>query len=557
MPRFVTARIYAHAKHLRRIHHDFTPRNEPPRVSRSGSSKRAVLLLEAGSNVVGNPLRSALLVVVHDLGGSTGNEKLAGRRVHLVLHLEVLPPDPYDPDVYGESVRVEDALLVADRELREDVVDVVEPLTAYDIAPVCGSRFFEVDEGLGMVRVPPDVDVAKADLYGVREAKFTAHPQPFFMSGTRVIVVGGGAIGCSVARALQDVGASVHLFEANECGGGATWAAAGMLSPYAEVGSPGPLLDFAVASLAAYPEFVERLESETGMNLRFDRTGKLEVALSDERAAVLADMESRFADLSVEAMGLTPAEVVDLEPALAAAPLVAGLLFSNDAHVDNRALGLALARSATKSGVEIEEGAPVVSIEERSGGTMSVRLESGSQFDADLVVLAAGSRAGTIHGLPHALPMVPVLGEMISYRRHDVIRRMVHTDDVYLIQRGSRVLVGATMETLPSTELGETISRDGRTTLAEGASRALGDLPGAPFEHWAGVRPGTPDGRPLLGTDPDMPGLAYACGHFRNGILLTPATAAWAPSLLDAPTAAALDAVDLSVFAYSSERFGL
>lgn len=330
-----------------------------------------------------------------------------------------------------------------------------------------------------------------------------------------------------------------------------------MLSPYAEVGSPGPLLDFAVGSLAAYPEFVDRLESETGTNVRFERSGKLEVALSERRAASLAEMTSRFARLEVATTLLNPADIIELEPSLAGAPLEAGVLFSGDAHVDNRALGLALAHAANIAGVLIEEGAAVVAIEERSSGGVGVTLAGGRDLDADLVVLAAGSRAGAIRGLPRPLPMVPVLGEMISYRRHDVLRRMVHTDDVYLIQRGSRVLVGATMETLHSTDAGETISPGGRAKLAAGASRALGELPEAPFEQWAGIRPGTPDGLPVLGTDPDMPGLAYACGHFRNGILLTPATAAWAPSLIDrAPTDSTLDAIDLSAFAYTADRFG-
>ena len=345
-------------------------------------------------------------------------------------------------------------------------------------------------------------------------------------------MVGGGVVGCAIARSLADVGASVHLLEARECGSGASWAAAGMLSPYGEVSHPGPFLDLAVASMAEYPEFVARLERDSGRDLRFTPCGKIEIAHTADRAAQLADEALRFRREGVAARLIEPGELVKLEPGVEVSRVVGALLFPDDAHVDNRALALALPHAARQAGVIILEQTPVIELVVRSGTCVGVRTADGSTHAGDLVVLAAGAQAAQVRDLPRALPIEPVLGEMIAYPSAGTLRHMLHSEAVYVIQRGSRLLVGATME---RGETSPRITTAARDALMKGVRALLPSLSVEPVEQWAGLRPATPDGLPILGSDPSLPGLAYACGHFRNGILLVPATAAWAPTLIAQP----------------------
>ncbi len=365
-----------------------------------------------------------------------------------------------------------------------------------------------------------------------------------------VVVVGGGVIGCAVARSLALAGASVRLLEARECGLGASWAAAGMLSPYGEVGTPGPFLDLAVASFGDYPEFVERLESETGQPVFFRRSGKLEVALTDGRASHLGQLREWMVSLDEAARQVSTEELRRLEPSIDTGAVVSALHLPNDAHVDNRALARALPLAAARSGVTIHEHTPVSQVLSRTGCCVGVLDEHGVEHHGDLVVLASGAHLQAVAGTPRRLPVAPVLGEMIAYEAPGRLSRMIHTDSVYLIQRGSRLLVGATMQT---GRLSASISEHGRTSLEAGAREVLPSLP-EPYEQWAGLRPGTPDGIPFMGLDPDMPGLAYAAGHFRNGILLTPATAAWAPMLIEQPpTSGRLQSIDWAAFKVDRE----
>jgi glycine oxidase len=168
-----------------------------------------------------------------------------------------------------------------------------------------------------------------------------------------------------------------------------------------------------------------------------------------------------------------------------------------------------------------------------AGRVTGVRLSSNQVIAADRVVIAAGSWSSDIEGLPTPLPVFPVKGQMLAIdgrARHNgrsgraPIERVVHGRGAFLIPReDGRILVGATME-----EVG---FRTGPTPrgvgwLIQSATAlvpALADLP--LVETWAGFRPGTPDHRPILGPDPELEGLYYATGHFRNGILLAPLTA--------------------------------
>jgi glycine oxidase len=170
---------------------------------------------------------------------------------------------------------------------------------------------------------------------------------------------------------------------------------------------------------------------------------------------------------------------------------------------------------------------------------------------AGSVVIAAGAWSGGIGGLPTSLPVRPVRGQMFSLAADaasDRVARIVETADCYLVPREERLLVGATVEEVGWRQ-GPTPA--GLAMLAAAAARVVpATAEAAIVESWAGFRPGTPDDLPILGRDPDMPDVLYATGHFRNGILLAPITAAAIADLLTGRAAVA----DLAPFGVARFR---
>lgn len=345
---------------------------------------------------------------------------------------------------------------------------------------------------------------------------------------TDVAIIGAGAIGCALAWELARRGVDVTVVERDVPGSGATRAAGGMLSPIAEASAPGPFLDLALASMERWPAFVEAVREASVLPVEYRAQGKLLVALDDARAASLRTAYEwrRAQGHGVEWLGGAAARA--LEPALSG-EVVAGLFIAGDHWVDNRRLGEALWVAAARQGARFALGERVVSVERREGGgahsVAGVVLEGGDRISAARVVVAAGSWSGTLSGLPRPLPVVPIRGQMIRVRAvPPVVERVVMAGHGYVIPRGDgRILIGATEERVG---FRHHPTPAGVASLLGTALQAVPALAEASFETaWAGLRPGTPDGQPILGPDPEVAGLYYATGHYRNGILLAPITA--------------------------------
>ena len=338
-----------------------------------------------------------------------------------------------------------------------------------------------------------------------------------------MVVVGGGVIGCALARRLALAGARVTLLERDEPGTHASWAAAGMLSPLAEADEPGPFLDLLRDSRSLYPAFAAALEAESGIGVAYRTEGSLLVALTPEDEGVLEERWrwQRAAGLPVEP--LTAAEALALEPALAPATRAA-LRFPEDHQVDNRLLARALAAAVKGAGVQIRTGTEVREVTREGERATGVATARGERVGAGAVVVAAGSWAGAIGGLPRPLPVFPVHGQLLALgAAPPPFRHVVHSPRVYLVPRSERVVVGATTERVG---FAKAVTAGGMLSLLAPALEALPALRDTPLaETWSGLRPGTPDGLPVLGADPEVAGLFYAAGHYRNGILLTPVTA--------------------------------
>lgn len=351
------------------------------------------------------------------------------------------------------------------------------------------------------------------------------------MRSTDVVIVGGGIIGCASARALAARGARVLVVERGRPGRAATWAAAGMLSPGPEPLHATEIGNLAIASFERYPGFVAELEERTGVDVGYDTSGRLHVAL-DERAA--ADLEQRVhaaADFGARLLDADAA--AELESELS--PHTRGAVFIADDHrVDNTRLGAALWSAAIEDGVQFRIERAAVALRAEGPRCAGVRLEDGEAIAAESVVIAAGAWSGGIAGLPRPLPVRPVRGQMFSLRAPGIVRHTITSRDAYLVPRRQDLLVGATVEDVGFADGPTPRGLEGLMSAAAALLPRTADLP---VERvWAGFRPGTPDGLPVLGPDPDLDGLFYATGHYRSGILLAPITAELIAELLTGGT---------------------
>lgn len=354
-----------------------------------------------------------------------------------------------------------------------------------------------------------------------------------------VVVIGGGAIGCSVALELARNGADVIVVERHSPGRSATWAAAGMLSPLGEALDAGPFLELADESLTRFAAFSQSLREETGIDIEYRTNGRLHVSLGDvdeELDAIAATPEA--ARFGVSRMDGDAAR--HIEPALSR-DVTGAVLIERDHSVNNRLLAQALLASATASGAAFRTGSPVTALLERDSAVAGVRLASGEQIEAKHVVLAAGAWSGQIDGLPRKLPLRPIKGQMFAVDggarsgmrpAEPALQRVVLSRGCYIIPReDGRLLAGATVEDVGFRKGPTPRGIAGLMSSAVAVLPIIQDLP--LVETWAGFRPATPDHMPVIGPDPDMRGLIYATGHYRNGILLAPITAACIAALVE------------------------
>lgn len=333
-----------------------------------------------------------------------------------------------------------------------------------------------------------------------------------------IVVVGAGIMGSAIARELAGAGRSVHLLERSIPGAEASSVAAGILAPLVEH-EAGALRDFSVFSRDAYGPLAAALKEETGIDVGLVRCGVLSVALDEAGAERLAAARVPGAEL------VTGTEARAIEPALAD-EVRAALVLSDEGQVDPPRVLAALVRSAEQRGVRVTSGAAVLGLHRRGDRIVGVETDRGTVHGAE-IVLAAGAWTSLVPGLPRALAgaVRPVRGQLVRAElRAPVARRIVFAEHAYVVSRpDGRVVCGATME---EAGFAKEVTLGAVAQLAAQATRVLPALASARFVNAdVSFRPASVDGMPLIGPA-GLDGLWLATGHFRNGILLAPATAA-------------------------------
>lgn len=313
-----------------------------------------------------------------------------------------------------------------------------------------------------------------------------------------VLIIGGGIIGLSIAWRLAQARMNTTVVDAGNRGGEASPAGAGMLAPGGEFDRRSVWTDLSLESQAAYGDFVTELRAASGLEIDYSVCGGLELAFSEDQMRSLRERAARQAQFGI---------VSEERPE--------GLFYPMDAYVDSRQVLDALRVACRRRGA--------VLYQDRLAGAAEA-----SDFAA--VVVAAGAWSGSIiltsEGVPLPLPKsIPVKGHLVGYDLQPgalgPIRRHGHT---YMLQRASGFLIAGSTEE----RIGFDTTVDARICQEiHGRAVALWPALGThkPSQCWTGLRPATEDLMPRIGQFENT-NVWLAYGHYRNGILLAPVTAA-------------------------------
>ena len=357
------------------------------------------------------------------------------------------------------------------------------------------------------------------------------------------VIIGGGVIGASIAYYAAKRGKKVALLEKDILAAHASSAAGGMLGAQVEFPEPGPLVELSLHSRAMFRELAAELKQAAGIDIGLNEAGMLRIAWTEEEKQTLYAQAAWQRAAGLAADWLETADVRALEPAVSS-EIAGALHLPDDTQVSAPHLSQAFAVAAARLGTDIFECCPVSGFR-MSGPQIEAVLTNQGEFSGEQYIISGGAWSGQLtQMLGQPLPVFPLKGEAFSVLcTPQPISQTVYSHGCYIVPKeGYRLLVGASVQ---DCGFDDRLSIGGLHQLMAKAVRLLPSIAAYPLERtWASLRPQTADGLPYLGRLTPVSNAIIASGHFRNGILLSPATGDIVARLLDGEA----PGLDLSAF---------
>jgi glycine oxidase len=342
--------------------------------------------------------------------------------------------------------------------------------------------------------------------------------------GKHVIILGGGVIGLSAALECQQRGHKVTLLEITACGGQASGAAAGMLAPYSEIAEdPDDFFRLSQQSLKLYPKWQQIVKELSGSEFEYRNTGSLYAIFHDAERLPLETRMKWQQNFGVKASILERDELERIEPNLSS-NISAALYCPEESHVYAPDYVKALKQACINSGVVIHEHLEHVNILEWQQNVV-LQSKNGQRFYGDTLVISNGAWSTELEDtFGISIPVFPIRGQICAYKMTEPIHHLVFTSQGYLVSKENGSLVCGASEDIAGFDT--SVTEKGIARLERWNKKVIPKLhEREPFHRWAGLRPATQDGFPLIGKLMPFEHIIFATGHYRNGILLSPVTA--------------------------------
>lgn len=340
---------------------------------------------------------------------------------------------------------------------------------------------------------------------------------------TDVVIIGGGVIGCAIAYYLRKVGIDVIVLEQGEIGAQASSAAAGLLAPLGPLSGPGPFADLLLASFALFPSLVPELEDASGLHLEYEQTGALRTVRNPKRVAHLKKRMEAWQPLGLKMEWLTGDEARQGEPLLNT-DIQAAIYAPEESQIQAPQVVKAFAQAACNLGAKIYDHEEVIGIQRESSRVTSMQLAHDETIPCRHLILATGAwSAHYEEWFGITLPVSPQRGQIICFRQpSQPLHHIIFGEAIYLAPKGEHILVGATKE---DAGFDVQVTEEGTSWLRNSAIKLVPDLKHSMIEaSWAGLRPKTPDTKPILGKAPGWENVILATGHNSVGIILSAIT---------------------------------